>query len=91
MSSVIFVITYNNVVGVARLMRAWVARRARTLMIDRAVQLPPRGDGRPRSLSALRGGVRALAGEVGQDLAELLRTRWPSGVWPRRPAASSPQ
>ena len=52
MSSVIFVITYNNVVGVARLMRAWLASRARTLMIDRAVQLPPRGDGRPRSLSA---------------------------------------
>ena len=26
--------------------------RARTLMIDRTVHLPPRGDGRPRSLSA---------------------------------------
>ena len=49
--------------------RGWVIRdqsfsRARMLMIDRAVHLPPRGDGRRRSLSAFAG-VRALASELG--------------------------
>lgn len=41
-------------------------------MIERAVHLPPRADGSPRSLRALATAL-ALASELGQDLAELLR------------------
>ena len=42
-------------------------------MIERAVHLPPRGRRQAALVERFRGGVRALAGKFGQDLAELLR------------------
>ena len=51
--------------------QTYCASRARTLMTERAVHLPPRPEGNPRSLSALAVAFALSPGIFGENLVEL--------------------